>query len=309
MNIALQVFRYQALNNEIYRQYLSHLRINPDQVTGLEQIPFLPISFFREHTIKTGAWHETAIFASSGTTGARTSKHYVKDVAFYHQHTQRCFGHFFGDLTQYHFLALLPSYIERKDSSLISMMQYFVDRSGSTQSGFYLGNYPSLLERIKAIGDSRKVILWGVSFALLDLAEKFEVDLSNCMIFETGGMKGRRREIVRAELHEILRSRLNVSNVYSEYGMTELLSQAYTLGKDNFTCPPWMKIIGREVTDPFNLGLINETAGINIIDLANWHSIAFIETEDLGRVHQNGTFEILGRMDNSDMRGCNLLVS
>jgi len=206
---------------------------------------------------------------------------------------------------------LLPSYLERQGSSLIAMMDHFIRQSGSTYSSYYLYQVDKLLQDIEALRskDSRKIILWGVSFALLDLAEQHAgIDLSHCLVFETGGMKGRRKEITRAELHTILREKLNVTGIFSEYGMTELLSQAYTRGQFLFTCPPWIKIIGRDITDPLSKGLLRETAGINVIDLANYQTISFIETEDLGKVYEDGTFEVLGRMDNSDVRGCNLMI-
>lgn len=270
----------------------------------------MPISFFKKHVIKTGAWEEQTIFRSSGTTGSLTSSHYIRDLSFYLQHAERCFEHFFGPLAGYHFLSLLPSYLERKDSSLVIMMDYFISRSGSPYSGFYLNNIEKLLKDLETLRKGKgKAVLFGVTFALLELAEKYAPDLGHCMVFETGGMKGRRPEMTRAELHTSLRKGLNVSEVYSEYGMTELQSQAYSNGKGRFLTPPWAKVIGRDITDPFRKGLQNETAGINVIDLANWHSVAFIETEDLGKVHQDGSFEILGRLDNSDVRGCNLLIA
>lgn len=307
-NIALEVFRFQAKNNTIYQSYIKNLGVSPGHITLAEQIPFMPISFFKHHTIKTGAWQDEVLFSSSGTTGSTTSSHHIYNLSFYQQHAELCFNHFFGKLTDYNFLALLPSYLERKDSSLVSMMEYFIRNSESPYSGFYLKNISQLLIDLQNLKqDKRKTILWGVSFALLDLAEKHP-DLSHCMVFETGGMKGRRKEIIKSELHQTLRNGLNVEKIYSEYGMTEMLSQAYSNGGDRISCSPWMKIIGRDITDPLKKGLLEETSGINVIDLANWHSMAFIETEDLGKVYSDGSFEILGRMDNSDLRGCNLLV-
>jgi hypothetical protein len=230
-------------------------------------------------------------------------------MGFYLDHAVRCFEEFFGAITEYNFLALLPSYLERKDSSLVAMMDHFIKKSGSTSSGFYLSNISKLLDDLQNLKEQgRKTILWGVSFALLDLAENKKPDLSHCLVFETGGMKGRRIEITKQELHERLCEGLNVDQIYSEYGMTELLSQAYSKGASTLYCPPWMKVVGRDLSDPFQKGLLGETAGINVIDLANWHSIAFIETEDLGKVYTDGSFEIQGRIDNSDIRGCNLMV-
>jgi len=238
------------------------------------------------------------------------SSHLIFDKQFYLGHATRCFEHFFGNLRKYHFLALLPSYLERQNSSLIAMIDYFMQQSGSTSSGYYLNDYGKLISDVERLkGDrERRTILWGVSFALLDLVEKSPADLSHCLIFETGGMKGRRRELIRGEFHDILKSSLGVGKVYSEYGMTELFTQAYSDGGETFKCPPSMRVLGREITDPFNKGLLGQSCALNIIDLANWHSIAFIETEDLGKVYADGSFEVAGRLDNADMRGCNLMV-
>lgn len=309
-DIALKLFRFQAAANPVYQQFLHHLRCDPDRVTTLTEIPFLPISFFKQHLLQSGSWTPTTFYTSSGTTGMATSRHAVQDEHAYLQHARRCFEHVFGSLRDYHFLALLPSYLERQGSSLIAMMDYFIRESGSSYSGFYLYDMPRLLADIETLRhDGRKTILWGVSFALLDMAEQHPTDLSHALVFETGGMKGRRREITRAELHDILRQRLGVQSVYSEYGMTELFSQAYTRGGERFYCSPAMRMVGREITDPLHKGVVGETAALNVIDLANWSTIAFIETEDLGRVHADGSFEVLGRMDNSDVRGCNLLIA
>jgi hypothetical protein len=309
-DIALKLFRFQALENQVYKSYIGYLGVNPAEVLSLKDVPFMPISFFKHHTLKTGAWSSSQAFTSSGTTGLQTSAHAVFDLQFYLRHSEKCFNHFFGDLKQYHFLALLPSYLERQGSSLIAMMDHFISESQSPYSGFYLDNIPALIADLNALSadKSRKTILWGVTFALLDLAENHAPDLSHCLIFETGGMKGRRKEITRKELHQGLSEKFNVSQIFSEYGMTELFSQAYSIDNEIFKPVPWLKITGREMTDPMNKGLLGETSGINVTDLANWHSIAFIETEDLGKVYDDGSFEILGRMDNSDVRGCNLMV-
>ncbi len=307
--IALDVFRYQAIHNPIYCEFLQHLSIDIASINSIEQIPFLPIAFFKSHTIKTGTWSEEVIFMSSGTTGSITSRHSIKDLQFYLHHAQRNFELFFGPITDYHFLALLPSYQEREGSSLIAMMQHFITESKSNHSAFYLNNQDQLVADIELLQtESRKIILWGVSFALLDLVEKYNINLGNSMVFETGGMKGRRKEMTRNELHDILKGGLKVSTIHSEYGMTELLSQAYSTHSERFLLPPWMKVIGRELSDPFQKGVQDETAGINVVDLANWNSISFIETEDIGKVYSDGTFEVLGRIDNSDVRGCNLMV-
>lgn len=308
-DIALDLFRFQAVHNPVYKSFIENLSINIEAVRKLEQVPFLPITFFKHQVIKTGNWQPEITFTSSGTTANVSSQHAVQHLEFYLRHAQHCFEFFFGPLTDYHFLALLPSYLERQGSSLIAMMDHFIKQSKSHYSAFYLYDVQKLLEDLESLRhNSRKTILWGVSFALLDLADKHKVDLTPFMIFETGGMKGRKKEITRAALHETLTNAFHVSKVYSEYGMTELLSQAYTKGSHQFLCPPWMKVIGRELTDPLQKGLLSETGGINVIDLANWHSVAFIETEDLGKVYADGSFEVLGRMDNSDVRGCNLLM-
>lgn len=307
-DIALHLFRYQAKHNPLYATYIQYLKIRVEDVTSIRDIPFLPISFFKNQILKTGEWKEETIFTSSGTTGQNTSTHYISDFNFYLNHSQGCFNHFFGPISKYHFLALMPSYLQQKNSSLIAMMKGFMQ--AGRESGFYLNEFDKLLkdiERIKKQHDG-KIILWGVSYALLDLAEKHNPDLNGCLIFETGGMKGRRKELTRDELHAQLTSLFNVNMVYSEYGMTELLSQAYTKGGNIFYPPPSMKIVVREMLDPFEKGLINRAGGINIIDLANFHSVAFIETEDAGKVFEDGSFEVIGRIDNSDIRGCNLMV-
>jgi hypothetical protein len=308
-DIALEVFHYQAVNNPVYASYIRNLRLEVSAVESIQAIPFLPISFFKTHAVKTGDWVAQLTFSSSGTTGQATSSHPVRSLEFYQRHARRNFEYFFGSSHEYHFCALLPSYLERKGSSLIAMMDHLLQSSDSPFSTYYLGDTEALLATVARLkDDSRKVILWGVTFALLDLSERGQYDLSHCMIFETGGMKGRRKEITRSELHEILKKQLNVNRIYSEYGMTELFSQAYTVGELRFKSPPWLKILGRDLTDPFTTGLLDETAGINVIDLANWDSISFIETEDLGKVYADGSFEVLGRIDNSDIRGCSLMV-
>ncbi len=308
-DIALQLFHFQSLNNPVYKRYLECLKCEKDKISTIYQIPFLPINFFKSQLIKTGQWEVHAEFSSSGTSGSITSKHLVYDLDFYRAHSQNLFVDFFGKLESFHFLALLPSYLERDGSSLIEMMNHFIIQSKSEHSGFYLHNQNELVEKLISLrGDERKVILWGVSFALLDLAENFELDLSHCIIIETGGMKGRRREWIREELHDYLAKRFNVKVIYSEYGMTELMSQAYSSGHGLYECPTSMKIMMRNINDPFEFLQEGKTGGINIIDLANFHSCAFIETQDIGSIKENSHFEVLGRIDNSDIRGCNLLV-
>ena len=307
-DIALRIFRFQVEHNSLYKSFVQHLRVDAGAVTSVEQIPFMPISFFKDHTIKTGHWQPELVFTSSATTGSKVSRHEVASLDFYLRNAARSFEFFFGPLTNYHFLALLPSYLEREGSSLIAMMDHFMRASGSSHSGFYLYDVNRLVKDMHAIEDKRQTILWGVSYALLDFAEQHSMPLQ-AMLFETGGMKGRRREITRDDLHQTLTRAFGVKTIHSEYGMTELLSQAYTRGGARFNSPPWMRIVGRDLTDPLSKGLQNETAGINVIDLANLHSVAFIETQDLGKVFGDGSFEVLGRTDNSDVRGCNLLAN
>jgi len=305
--IALELFRFQASNSQVYQNYLTYLGIAAAEVTNVYEIPFLPISFFKSHAIASGDWTPELIFTSSGTTGQEVSRHSVPSLSFYLQHSQRIFETLFGPLEQFHVVGLLPSYLERTGSSLVAMVNHFINMSKSPFSGFYLNDLEGLVTQLERLKDGRKVLLLGVSFALLDLAEQYEVDLSHCMVMETGGMKGRRQEITRQELHEILCKNLNIEKVYSEYGMTELLSQAYSQGDGLFQSPPSMRVILREINDPFG-HKIGSSGIINVIDLANAHSCAFIETQDLGKLHQDGHFEVLGRMDNSDVRGCNLMV-
>ncbi len=307
-DIALQLFHFQAQNNQVYHQYLHYLNCKTDQIRLLAEIPFLPISFFKSHIVKTDFWQPEITFTSSGTTGTLTSKHEVFDLSFYLDLSEHIFTQFYGAPSDYHFLALLPSYLERKGSSLIAMMDHLIRQSKSEHSGFYLHNYDELVNKLLTLkGSERKIILWGVSFALLDLAEAYELDLSNCIVIETGGMKGRRKEWIREELHKFLCKRFNLGAIQSEYGMTELMSQAYSSGNGYYQCPPWMKVLVRDINDPFSV-INGKTGEIKVIDLANFHSCAFIETQDLGQIDQNGNFEVLGRLDNSDIRGCNLLV-
>jgi hypothetical protein len=303
------MFRFQATYNPIYRAFIDLLSIDTGSVEKVESIPFLPISLFKQHQVVTGTWEAERVFSSSGTTASRTSRHFVKSTHHYLETTRKSFEYFFGSLTGYNFLALLPSYLERSGSSLVAMMDFFIKESRSPLSAFYLHNVDRLIADLhKAKTDKRKTILWGVTFALLDLAEQYQLDLSHVMIMDTGGMKGRHREVTRDGFLATMKVAFAVDQVYSEYGMTELMSQAYTKDPPRLACPPWMRIIGRELTDPMEKGLLRRTAGINVIDLANVHSVAFIETEDLGMVQKDGTFEVQGRIDNSDLRGCNLLL-
>lgn len=308
-NLAIEIFNYQYQTNKVYQNFCNLLKVKPSATTPVEKIPFLPIEFFKSQQVICGDKIFETIFLSSGTTGENQSKHYVKDVKVYEQSFINGFEQFYGKITDYCFLALLPSYMEREGSSLIYMTEYLVKHSNHSLSGFYLNNYKELLETIEKLNQQKqKTILIGVSFALLDLAEKHQINLENIIIMETGGMKGRRKEMTRTELHTIYKERFNVKEIHSEYGMTELLSQAYSKGNGLFETPNWMKILVREPNDPFNLLGNNQTGGINVIDLANFNSCSFIATQDLGKYYDDNSFEVLGRFDNSDLRGCNLLI-
>lgn len=308
-DIALELFELQASENTVYKNYLTHLGVNPRHVNTIDKIPFLPISFFKEHQIVTGEWIPESVFSSSGTTGTTTSKHPVHSLDFYLENTKRIFELMYGPLSDFHILALLPSYQQREGSSLVAMVDYFIRESGSKLSSFFLHDFDALLSTIdEAKKSDRRTLLIGVSHALLDVAERGQFDLNQCIIMETGGMKGRRMEITRQELHSVLSDRFNVTDIHSEYGMTELLSQAYAPSKGYFKTAPGMKVLIRDINDPFEILGPNRVGGINVIDLANIRTCAFVETQDLGRMGQDGNFEVLGRIDNSDVRGCNLLV-
>ncbi len=307
--MALEVFRYQYGHNAVYRQYVDYLGCNPNRIDHYLQIPFLPIDFFKSHTIVSGDFAPAVTFTSSGTTGMSFSKHLVADLSVYEKSFTSGFNLFFGPPSQYVILALLPSYLERSGSSLVYMAEKLITESGFSESGFYLKEYEQLsnvLTRLKA--EKKKTILLGVTYALLDLAEQFPIKFPELIVMETGGMKGRRKEMVRQELHQKLTAAFGVEKIYSEYGMTELLSQAYSKGDGLFATPPWMKVLIRDTNDPFTYQPENRSGGVNVVDLANINSCSFIETKDLGKIHPDGKFEILGRFDNSDVRGCNLLV-
>jgi hypothetical protein len=309
-DLSIKIFNFQYENNSLYRRYCNLIKTNPIAVKKIDQIPFLPISFFKSHTIKTSEFKEEAIFYSSGTTSQIRSKHYVKEIGLYEKSFKKTFRQFYGEVSDYCILALLPSYIEREGSSLIYMVENLISESNHHQSGFYLNNHKDLIKTLEDLElKNQKIILFGVSFALLDLAEQQQLHLKNTIVIETGGMKGRRKELTRDELHAIYKDKLGVSTIHSEYGMTELLSQAYSLGDGVFTPPNWMKILVRDINDPFDLLSENKIGGINVIDLANIYSCCFVSTQDLGRLNQNNKFEIIGRFDNSDLRGCNLLIS
>lgn len=307
--LALEIFRYQAAGNPVYGKYLGLLGCDPGSVTEVNQIPFLPVEFFKSHRIVAGPGREARVFESSGTTGSQTSRHYILEEEIYCRSLEEGFRLLVGDPSGFCFLALLPSYLERQNSSLVFMMDRLIRLSGRPESGFYLDNLAGLVQTLQTLEQSgRKTMLVGVSFALLDLAEKHPMKLSHTLIAETGGMKGRREELTREELHEILINAFGVESVWSEYGMTELLSQAWSAGNGLYRTPPWMKVLIRDPYDPFHRMADGKTGGIDIIDLANRNSCSFIQTQDLGRRHPDGAFEVLGRFDNSELRGCNLLI-
>lgn len=306
---ALQVFRHQFKNNAIYRSFCDLLYIHSSDVKKVEEIPFLPIQFFKSHAVLSSTQAVKETFTSSGTTGSSVSKHMVTDLSWYTKSYTKGFEHFYGPIEEYTVLGLLPNYLERDGSSLIYMVDDFIKKSNKPASGFYLNNLTELSKTLIALDKKgEKVLLIGVTFALLDLIERQQFKLQNTIIMETGGMKGRRKEIIRNELHEILCAGFGVSKIHSEYGMTELLSQGYSSGDGVFDCPPWMKILARDTEDALTMVGTNKTGGLNVIDLANYNSCSFIATQDLGKVDNNGSFEVLGRFDHSDIRGCNLMV-
>lgn len=307
--VALDIFKFQYENNEVYRDFCIYLRKSPQSVSTTLDIPFLPISFFKTHRVISTQKESQTIFTSSGTTQSTTSKHFVPDIGLYEESFLRAFELFYGKPKDFCILALLPSYLEREGSSLIYMVNSLIAKSGHPSSGFYLHNLDELRDKLKQLEQKgTKTLLVGVSFALLDLAEASPLSLKNTIVMETGGMKGRRKELIREELHQILEKGLGVEHIHSEYGMTELLSQGYSKGSGIFETPPWMKILTRDTEDPLSIQPNGKTGGINVIDMANLYSCCFIATQDLGKIHPNGTFEVLGRFDDSDIRGCNLMV-
>ena len=310
-DFALELVQFQARHNPIYGSYLKARKIEVPSIQKLEDIPFLPIQFFKDSLVYCGNPNSASqTYSSSGTTGMITSKHLLWSQEFYLNHAQRLFEQVYGPLTDFHVLALLPAYLERPGSSLVAMASHFINQSKSEASGFYLYNQQELLQQLSTLASgSRKVLLLGVTFALLDLAESKETfqGFPNLIVMETGGMKGRTREMVRAEVHEQLCSFFHVDSIHSEYGMTELLSQVYSQGNGKYEVPTCMRVVLRDLNDPFSPASRRQ-GGINLIDLANFHSCAFIETQDIGKWDENGFLEVLGRFDNSDLRGCNLLV-
>lgn len=308
--IALAVFRYQAQNNPLYQKFLTLLGVVPAHITNVQQIPFLPIQFFKYHVIKTQNWDSKAVFTSSGTTSTQSSEHHVRDLEWYRHFAFRAFESIYGNLENYVVLALLPSYLERNGSSLVYMVEQFIQKSDNPLSGFFLHDTDKLMEILNLCEKrNKKVLLLGVTYALLDFAAQSPQPLKNTIIMETGGMKGRREEMTKEQVHEILKNAFSLETIHSEYGMTELLSQAYATINGIFQPASTMKIFIRETTDPFNFLPINKVGGINIVDLANLDTCSFIATDDLGRLQSNGQFQVLGRFDEGDLRGCNLLVN
>ncbi len=306
----ISIFHYQYENNRVYRQFCDLMGVLSKDISSIEQIPYLPIEFFKSRRITCDTAREEIVFSSSGTTSGQTSKHFVRDVSLYKKSFRESFRRFYGKPEEYCILALLPSYLEREGSSLIYMVNDLIESSGNPDSGFYLHNLPDLAEKLNTL-EAREtpVLLIGVSYALLDLAESHPMKLRNTIVMETGGMKGRKKELIREDLHKRLCDGFGVESIHSEYGMTELLSQAYSKGSGIFQAPPWMKILIRSTEDPLSLQPTGRSGGINIIDLANFHSCSFIATQDLGRLQPDGGFEVLGRFDNADIRGCNLMVT
>ena len=307
--LALEIFDFQFKNNQIYREYIQFLGKDEKSIKLVKDIPFLPIEFFKSHRIVSSEKDPQEIFSSSGTTGFQQSKHFVIDTEIYIRSFLEGFARFYGDLKEYCVLALLPSYLERNGSSLVYMVNELIKQSQQAESGFYLDNLAELVSKIHSEElKDKKILLIGVSFALLDLVEKFSIRHPNLIVMETGGMKGRRKELIREELHQQLSNGLGVHSIHSEYGMTELLSQAYSLGNGIFECPTWMKVLIRDTNDPFCFLENGRSGGVNVIDLANIYSCSFIMTQDLGKSNDGKSFEILGRFDSSDIRGCNLLI-
>jgi hypothetical protein len=307
--MALKVFRHQYDHNFVYNQFCNLLNKNKSNVKSLTEIPFLPIQFFKSHQVLSSSAPVQQTFTSSGTTGMITSQHLITDTTWYEESYRKAFAQFYGNIEDYAVLALLPSYLDRQGSSLIYMVKDLIDSSNHPESGFYLNNYNELATKLIELDKAgQNVLLIGVTYALLDLIEIQKFELKNTIIMETGGMKGKRKEMIREELHQQLCCGFGVSSIHSEYGMTELLSQAYSLGEGVFECPNWMHILIRDTEDALTYIETSKTGGINVIDLANYNSCAFIATQDLGKKYPNNSFEVLGRFDNSDIRGCNLMV-
>jgi len=306
---ALAIFKLQAVNCKPYADFISNLHIDPASINEVDKIPYLPINFFKTHKVVSNQEPEEIIFSSSGTTGMVQSSHYVTDLKMYDDSFNLAFEQFYGKVQNTCLLALLPSYLERDGSSLIYMVDALLKQSKHPDSGYFLHNHEELYNKLTVLKKAKqRTMLIGVTYALLDFLELYQLDFPELIVMETGGMKGKRKEMVREELHDTLKNGFGVDAIHSEYGMTELLSQAYSYGHGVFDCPPWMKIVLRDTNDPLTLLNSSQTGGINVIDLANINSCSFIATQDLGRLLTGGSFEVLGRFDNADIRGCNLLV-
>jgi len=308
---AIELFQWQANNNKIYRKFLNILNVRISDIRKIEHIPHLPVELFKYHSVacKTDIDKVVLIFKSSGTTLDSRSKHFVFQPDIYHDAILRSFQPIYGNPKDYCFLALLPSYLEQEDSSLVYMVNFLMELNQHPQNNFYLYNFKELASALITLENTKqKTILIGVSYALLDFAAQFPMPLRHTIVMETGGMKGKRKEMIKEELHYILKTSFEVENIHSEYGMTELLSQSYSLGKGLFTESPTQKIVIKDLYDPFSVCKMGQTGRINIIDFANFHSCAFLQTADLGKQYKDGTFEVLGRIDNSDIRGCNLMI-
>lgn len=308
-DLALEIFRLQYDQNPVYRSYVNALGKHPADIKGADEVPFLPIEFFKTKNVKTGEWNTNCVFESSGTGQAETSKHQVFDEAFYLQNCLTSFESIYGAVKGYTILALLPSYLERSNSGLVSMVNYFIKETGKDASGFFLNEFQALNDVLLSLRDrNEKVLLIGVTFGLLDFSEAFQMSFPDLIVMETGGMKGRREEMIREDVHEVLKKAFNVEHIHSEYGMTELFSQAYSIGEGVFKPSPTMKVIARDLNDPLTYPFSGRNGGLNIIDLANFKTSSFIETKDMGVVHEDGTFEVRGRIDNAELRGCNLMI-
>lgn len=307
-DLALEIFHHQFKHNQVYKKYVELIGKENQKLKSYKDIPFLPIRFFKSHRVISGNADVQKVFTSSGTTGLETSQHFVTDIALYHQSLLKGFHRFYGDFDQYSIFALLPSYLERDGSSLIEMVKLWMDKAG--KGDFYLYDHQKLhADLLKNENEQRKSILIGVSYALLDFVEKYQMNLNHTIVVETGGMKGKKKELTKSELHQRLKKGFGVAEIHSEYGMTELLSQAYSQGNFNFKTPPWMRVLTRDTEDPLTILSNQKTGGINVIDLANLNACSFIATDDLGITYDDHSFEILGRFDHSDVRGCNLMVS
>lgn len=309
-NQAIALFHTQFSENPIYRAFCEGIGCVPEKIRHIEEIPCLPIEFFKTQKVVTGTWQEQAVFSSSGTTGMTQSKHYVKDLRLYEKSCLEGFRYFYGNPEDWVILALLPSYLERKGSSLIDMVQLLMQQENHSQSDWFLNNFDVLKDRIEALEKAgKKTLLLGVTYALLDFSAQFPMPLHHTVVMETGGMKGQRKEMTKHDIHQFLKQQFQIESIHSEYGMAELFSQAYSYGAGIFQTPPWMQVFIRDAEDPLSPVPIGKSGGINIIDLANRDSCAFIATQDLGRKFPDGRFEVLGRFDDSDIRGCNLLIA